>query len=260
METNKVTEIETIKINNYIIHLYTIPYLKRIKNLYGYIYITTNLINGKMYTGQKKIGKNNKWITYLGSGTHLKNAIKKYGKENFDKKIIDIAFNKDELNALEFLYTKAFCCVDDERWYNLCYGGGVNGLNINNSKVKRKVIQYDLEGNFIKEYDSLNEASRINKLCRNSIKNCCKGIQYKTKDRTTWRYKGESFDKFCTKEFIQPTKTVVQFNKNYEYINEYKGIREASRETGIDRSTISRSCHKKQNSAGGYIWIFKEEL
>lgn len=41
-------------------------------NFYGFIYITTNLINGKKYIGQKK-GYND---TYLGSGKILKLAIK----------------------------------------------------------------------------------------------------------------------------------------------------------------------------------------
>lgn len=45
-------------------------------NFYGFIYITTNLINGKKYIGQKK-GYND---TYLGSGKILKLAIKKYGR------------------------------------------------------------------------------------------------------------------------------------------------------------------------------------
>jgi hypothetical protein len=48
------------------------------------IYITTNLINGKQYIGLHS--KNNK--SYLGAGTLLLKAIKKYGKENFSKEIL----------------------------------------------------------------------------------------------------------------------------------------------------------------------------
>lgn len=49
------------------------------------IYITTNLINGKQYIG--KDARNNP--KYLGSGTYLIKSIKKYGKENFKKEIIE---------------------------------------------------------------------------------------------------------------------------------------------------------------------------
>ena len=54
----------------------------------GYIYLTTNLINGKKYIGRRK---SNKFLgeSYLGSGTHLKNAVKKYGRENFRVDLIE---------------------------------------------------------------------------------------------------------------------------------------------------------------------------
>ena len=43
-----------------------------------YIYLTTNLINGKQYIGQHKGELND---SYLGSGTNISKAINKYGKE-----------------------------------------------------------------------------------------------------------------------------------------------------------------------------------
>ena len=49
-----------------------------------YIYRTTNLINGKTYIGQHKRRPGR----YFGSGLLLKNAIKKYGKENFKVEIL----------------------------------------------------------------------------------------------------------------------------------------------------------------------------
>lgn len=48
-------EIRKIKINNYVIGTYEIDYIKKIKGLYGFIYVTTNLVNGKMYVGQRKM-------------------------------------------------------------------------------------------------------------------------------------------------------------------------------------------------------------
>ena len=53
---------------------------------YGFVYITTNMINGKKYIGKRKYSTG--WEKYLGSGKYLKNALKKYGKYNFIKRNI----------------------------------------------------------------------------------------------------------------------------------------------------------------------------
>ena len=49
--------------------------------MYGFVYITTNHVNGKQYIGQRKYDKQGKWKEYLGSGVVLSKAIKKYGLE-----------------------------------------------------------------------------------------------------------------------------------------------------------------------------------
>ena len=70
--------------------------------MYGYIYKTTNLINGKIYIGQKKSKTFVK--TYLGSGTIIQRAIKKYGVENFDVVLIEKCFSKEELCEREIFH------------------------------------------------------------------------------------------------------------------------------------------------------------
>ena len=51
----------------------------------GYIYKTTNLINGKIYVGKSLYLPDG----YLGSGLRLSGAIKKYGKNNFRREILE---------------------------------------------------------------------------------------------------------------------------------------------------------------------------
>ena len=79
---------------------------------YGFIYITTNHINGKKYIGQRKYGKD--IGTYLGSGILLNKAIIKYGRENFSKEIIDSANTLEELNELEIYYIKLYTKMSHE--------------------------------------------------------------------------------------------------------------------------------------------------
>ena len=68
-------------------------YCKRIEGMYGYIYLTINLINGKKYIG-KHYGELDD--SYLGSGTILQKAINKYGKQNFKKEILYISKDEEE--------------------------------------------------------------------------------------------------------------------------------------------------------------------
>ena len=56
---------------------------------YGYIYKTTNIVNGKIYIGQHKYSKNKIDESYLGSGKLLIKAINKYGIENFECVILE---------------------------------------------------------------------------------------------------------------------------------------------------------------------------
>lgn len=105
---------------------------------YGFIYVTTNNINGKKYLGQKKIDEYGKWRNYLGSGRAFKKALEKYGKENFSREIIDVGYSPEELNKLEENYTRKLNCIEDRNYYNLVHGGGtVAGLKFSEQTIQR---------------------------------------------------------------------------------------------------------------------------
>ena len=95
---------------------------KIINNPYGFIYITTNMVNGMKYLGQKKFDRI--WKNYLGSGAILRKAINKYGKENFVRNIVCICNSPEELNRAEYDLSVFLDVVESPDWYNLCYGGG----------------------------------------------------------------------------------------------------------------------------------------
>ncbi len=82
------------------------------------IYKTTNLINNKIYVGQDS--KNNP--NYLGSGIHLKRAIKKYGKEFFIKEILETCLNIIELNEKEIYWINELKSTDINIGYNISFG------------------------------------------------------------------------------------------------------------------------------------------
>lgn len=84
------------------------------------IYKITNLVNGKFYIGQHQT--NDLDDGYFGSGLYLKQAIKKYGKENFIFEVLIDLKNEEEMNLLERLVVNEdFIKRDDV--YNLQTGG-----------------------------------------------------------------------------------------------------------------------------------------
>lgn len=100
--------------------------------MFGYIYLTTNLKNNKIYIGQHRASQYD--TKYIGSGKLLKRAIKKYGKESFDNYVIDTAENQKELDNKEVYYIKKYNSTDIKIGYNIVKGG--NGGNVISSLPK----------------------------------------------------------------------------------------------------------------------------
>lgn len=90
--------------------------------MYGYIYLTTNLINGMQYIGQHKADKFEP-EKYIGSGRWLKRAIAKYGRDKFRCELIQICYSFDELNEREEYWIKHFDAVNSKMFYNVDAGG-----------------------------------------------------------------------------------------------------------------------------------------
>lgn len=100
-----------------------------------FIYITTNLINGKKY-----IGKHFGYVDddYLGSGKLLKKAIKKYGKEAFKREIIDFSQTEEENCEKEQYYISLFDACHNDLFYNI-HEGGAGGNTTEGLSLEEKL-------------------------------------------------------------------------------------------------------------------------
>jgi group I intron endonuclease len=86
----------------------------------GIIYKTTCLLNNKIYIGQSSYNVN----SYFGSGNLILKAVKKYGKENFKKEILEEGdFTQEELDNLEIKYIQEYNSRDLNIGYNIKKGG-----------------------------------------------------------------------------------------------------------------------------------------
>ena len=84
------------------------------------IYKVTNKVNNKIYVGKHKT--NDKNDSYLGSGAIIKRAIKKYGKDAFQREILYECENEDAMNLREAeIVDEEFIARQDT--YNIKLGG-----------------------------------------------------------------------------------------------------------------------------------------
>lgn len=104
------------------------------------IYKITNLINEKIYIGAHKTSDLED--NYMGSGKIIRNAINKYGVENFKKEILYLLESEEEMYAKEKeIVDTSFLTREDV--YNLKEGGhgGFDFINSNNIKNYQKVSE-----------------------------------------------------------------------------------------------------------------------
>lgn len=208
------------------------------------IYKTTNLINDKIYIG--KDVKNNP--NYYGSGKILKQAIKKYGKENFKKEILLECFNKKELELEEIKHITKYSSNNPKIGYNVTNGGS-GGV------TKRiKIYQYNKNGEFIKEWESSEVASRELNIDSSAIRKVCKGILKSCGGFIWLEYKKNNVIYKTNKE-----KNILQYDMCGNFIKEWVSIKDAENYLKIKpySGNIGSVLDKPNRSSHGYIWLTK---
>lgn len=255
--------------------------MKEIINPYGFIYITTNMINGKRYIGQKMFRE--KWKGYLGSGIHLKRAIKKYGRENFVRNIVEIAYSKEDLDRLEKEWINNYNAVENDDFYNIAEGGEGGFLIAGKSELEIKKI-----------YKKIGDSNKGIKLSRQACENISKGHMgiepwnkgisgysvhsEETKNIMSVRQMGENNSFYGRKHSAETKKKFSESRSGYKNpratkviclttSEEFDTIKEAAQYYNIkNRCTISSCCKSKTKSAGKHpitgeklVWKYLED-
>lgn len=193
------------------------------------VYAIINVLNNKKYIGSTSNMRKRYRQHYnlLNKQLHpnciLQRAFNKYGEKHFKFRILEVCENiRETLLTIEQRY------IDELGDYNLSKTAkGCSGCNtgheistehrkiiaesnrnriwskeslkkksdfMKNSKLvesqRKKVMQFDLDGNFITEFKSITDAAKSlgNINCRVSIKRCCQGKQ-KSAYNFKWRFK-----------------------------------------------------------------------
>tara|TARA_R110000868_G_scaffold145781_1_gene366186 strand:- start:563 stop:1252 length:690 start_codon:yes stop_codon:yes gene_type:complete len=223
----------------------------------------------KIYLVTNCYGDSNK--VYIGK---TKSSRKKAHKTTYGA---SIAYNViDEIDSSDHKIWKPI----ETYWIEQFKQWGFNVLNINNggggpekhsdvtkqkmreahSKIKyskknnsKSILQYDLNGNLIKEWSSIIEAKKAG---FGGVDMCVIG-ETKTAGGFLWRHKINPLPKIYKLPNHKSCKPIHQYSKSGEFIKTWNSIKEACSYLNMDPGTITNVCSGgRQKTAYGYIWKY----
>lgn len=246
----------------------------------GIIYKAENLFNGLSYIGQTRrslsarIEQHFYEASLKGSVNSFHTALLRYGRDGFEWSILDeFEGTKEEiihaLNVAEEYHILKHRTLLDDRGYNSTKGGYSSHVfaeairrRAKKSGKYKPILQYDLAGNFLREFESLSSARKeMGYTGRNCfVGRIWKGYQWveKTSDifpRKIEAYRGRKYIE--TKDI-----PVLQYNKRGELLREFPSISAAKRASGISEACIRKWCNtappfSAKHARTAFIWQYK---
>lgn len=218
------------------------------------VYVTVNLCNGKLYFGVHKTNPDT-FDGYIGDGIYRQSsatenypfhrAVRKYGYENFKRTTIATFPNTEEGREQAYALEAAIVNITflkSKNTYNIQVGGlGGTGY------TSKPVYQFALNGNFIKKWNSVKEASTTLNILH--IDRVCNGHR-DSAGGYYWSYKKEF--KYCP---FDNRRRVAQYTISGKFIRTWDCKKEAETELGI---VNIHTAIKLKRTCGGYQWRYFE--
>ena len=218
------------------------------------IYAITNP-NGETYIGQS-IDIEKRWGQYRApshdpSQTKIHHSLKTFGWENHHKTVIHEC-TRAELDEMEYQHKLAF--VQERGWEKALFchlrdtAGGKN--------YAIPVIQYSLDAEPIKEFESKIEAARQTGTNATSIWKCCNGTQI-VANGFLWGHKGDPppEPRKGHKQQTNSKKQVIARDTSGNVVYRYKSVAEATK----SHSNAQRWLNGKAWDQSGLVWHFENE-
>ena len=229
----------------------------------------------KVYIGITSQKPYRRWNNGNGykNNDYMMNAIKKYGWENIEHKILYKGLLKEEAELIEKKLILKYSSNNRKNGYNILEGGNASNTTSKETREKMSKNMKKLWGN--KEYkEHMIEMHKGKKVTSETKKKMSKSnnrywkgkhlsdeikekISKSRKNKTAWN-KG-------TKGIMKPNRTsfkngeIHSITKRVECVETkiiYETINSASRELGINATSIINVCKGKQKIAGGYHWRY----
>lgn len=234
--------------------------------MYGYIYITTNLINDRKYIGQHKCEIFD--INYKGSGKILKQAFIKYGIDNFKCEILKECDSKKELDESERYFIEYYDAVNSDEFYNLVPGGNGRSetglIYITNGEINKKVhfeeLEYYYSLGFHKGGPTQTEQTKIKRANANrGKKHPTAGAKISASligKKLSEEHKKKISESKKDKEVISRRKLILCVETN----TYYKGLKDATKSCGGKTTSAICNAIKNHKCVYGYHWKYVDEV
>lgn len=250
--------------------------------------------NGKVYIGQTKAGAQNRWANGKGYTCHRHGwfwkAIEKYGWENIKHEIIYDNLSKELADYYEKFFINLYQSTDKRYGYNCQTGGSrdykysdesrkkiseglkkhyaINGHPFTDKARKalmkrqgRQIVQYDLDGHKIAEYQSAFEASQKTGISNSKINGV---VRDPKRNRQTggfmWLYKEEATE---TIEPYKKKRPCNQYDLEGFLIRQWGDVKKADKYYSHGkkkRKSAEKCCDGVRcQTAYGYMWKYSDE-
>lgn len=224
------------------------------------IYKIENNINHMVYIGQS-INIENRFTQHKNNKNNydIHVALQEFGVNNFSFDVVELC-EKEQLNEREKYWISYYNC-QYPNGYNKTPGGTGWSPAVEASKIK--VAQYDLQGNFIKEFESISEAERntaaghISDVLDKENSKSGESLWLSLRNRDSFPPKINPWINQCGEKRKRP---IYQLDKDTgEIIAEFDSAKDAAEALGLAGSThIVAVLNGRRKTCGGYKWKRKE--
>lgn len=212
------------------------------------------------------IGIGTKVLNYNTMRSEYKRAYQKWGRNKHWKHIVDkvgyrieIVCESNDYNKIkekEIELIKLYSNL-----VNYTEGGqGTLGLNGKNHIKSKQVYQYDIDGKFIKKWESINLAAQNLDIFSTNIVSC---LKKKIKSTKGYRWSYKKHKKLepilrLTGKFQKTKKKVYKLDiKSDKILEIFDCVNDAAKSVNIHPGKISQCCNGKRKTCRNFKWSFK---
>ena len=196
-----------------------------------------------------------RWVN--GFGYHNQvfyRAIKKYGWENIESKVLFNSLTQAQAEALEIELIRMHKSNDPNYGYNVKNGG--NSIGCMDETIKAKISKAK-KGNTVNSPETREKMSKARKGTKLSAE-----TRRRIKEANTGQIRSKEFKERARQYALGNRNSVIpvnQFDLDGNFIKQWESASDPRETTGADPSHIIKCCKGKLKSTKGFVWQYTKD-